>query len=509
MESTSSDTVIRTSGKALRDVPDAVPAREHVIASYYEGDTLPEYVGNPLISALGPLWDSKEIIGAMYSPIPFHARERERPPELRLHAIARLSNLLVPMPQQMDLVSMIHLLIRQHYVPLNPLVSQGNIVREQYHEAMGGKLVSIYPHAKSHASCTGIFGFSGSGKTTALNACLRFFPQVIEHPKYGFVQVVYVKIDCPRSASLKDTLIALLQSFDDLLDTHYVKEVGSKASLGQLGNKLARVVKRHHTGMILLDEVQNALNAAKSHDPLFDFFMNFTNVVGVPVVVSGTPKAFSLFKVTLRLARRVSSQGLATWNGIQNKEDWELFCKVLEKYQWVKEAKPFTAEMRSFLWGLTCGLPGVIIPLYQLAQYAAIRSGAERLSIELIRNVFNERMGSLKPILDAMRSGDKQKMVKFDDLLGDTLAEIKGSVEAQAASTAYHAAAEEHDRMEVDMDAVSRLQLFFGVSKPEARALVKLARKKYPAGSTEELSREGARLYYGARDENAVASETA
>jgi hypothetical protein len=64
-------------------------------------------------------------------------------------------------------------------------------------------------------------------------------------------------------------------SYDRLLGTHYAKEVGHNARL----------------------------NAAKRRgDAVMDFFVTFSNVVGVPMMLAGTPKALSLFETSFRLA---------------------------------------------------------------------------------------------------------------------------------------------------------------------------------------------------------------
>jgi hypothetical protein len=473
-----------------------------VEAQYYQGDLLEEYKSNPLISALGPLWDSKSILRALCVPVACSDGERCRTEEYRMNAIGRLSRLVVPVPAHLDIVNTVQMIVRQHYVDQKISDGGGAGVYERYQCAHNGQLVPIYPHKRSHAYCAGIFGLSGAGKTTALEGALRLMPKVIHHSQYGINQVVWIKIDCPRSASLKDTIKLLLITYDDLLGTDYLRDFSTRSTLADYANRLHRVAQRHHTGLIVLDEMQNALQAVERNDPLFDYFVNLTNVVGIPVIVSGTPKAARLFRKTLRSARRISSHGLIAWGGMRDVRDWNRFCSQLEKYQWVANPGRFSASMREYLYTLTQGLPGIAVPLCQLAQYNAIYTGTETLSREILRDTFDEKMGCLTPLLAAIRSENKARMAQYDDLLGDTLKDIAASVESEAKRHMYQQTALEHDRQESAIDATSRL-LLLGIQEDVASALVAEVQKEFPGVSTENLSDEAARRYYRKRSQRA------
>ncbi|WP_321813122.1 MULTISPECIES: ATP-binding protein [unclassified Paraburkholderia] len=469
---------------------------EAVEARYYNGDDLlPEYRSHPLISALGPLWDQKSILKALDVPVAFSESERTRSEQYRMHAIGRLSRLVVALPAHLDVVSTIQIIVRQHYVGQDIRSDYVDGIQDRYRLSQEGDLIAIYPHQRSHAYCAGVFGLSGGGKSTALESALRLLPKVIWHKDHGLNQVVWIKIDCPKSASLKDTLKLLILEFDDLLGTDYTKEIGLRATLADYANKLHRICRRHHTGLIVIDEIQNALQAVSRNDPLFDFFVNLTNVVGIPVIVSGTPKAAQLFRKTLRSARRLSSQGVTTWNGVRNPDDWKRFCNQLQKYQWLAHSVALSERLRDYLYFLTQGLPGVAIPLFQLAQYAAISSGAERLSRKIVEESFDEKMASLRPMMDAVRSGNKARMLAYDDLLGDTLDDVVESMEADAKRHSYYAAAMEHDRNEATISAVSRLMLL-GIPQELASSLIGAVQEKYPTASSQDLSKEAARRFY-------------
>src|SRR5579871_2777773 len=141
---------------------DSEPVRqcvEAVEAQYYDGEKLlPEYRGHPLITALGPIWDPKSIFKALDVPIAFSESEREESEEYRMHATGRLSRLVVAVPAHLEIVSTVQIIIRQHYVGQEIRSDYVDGIRDRYKLNQDGELVPIYPHQRSHAHCSGIFG---------------------------------------------------------------------------------------------------------------------------------------------------------------------------------------------------------------------------------------------------------------------------------------------------------------------------------------------------------------
>ncbi len=469
-------------------------------AVYVKEGLLPEHAENPLISCLGQYWTMDDIAREVSVPVGFEESERSRSREYRMHAISRLDHLVVSLPAHLSVVDSVHRIIRQHYSHQSIADNGLESMRDRYTMSNEGQLRAVYQHEKSHASCCAFFGLSGSGKSTAVESALRLLPKVIRHKETGVMQVVRIKIDCPRNAGLKDTLKLIILTFDELLGTNYTGELSARATVADYANKVHRISKRHFVGVIVLDEIQNALHAAaKSQDPLFDFFVNFTNIVRTPVIVCGTPRAERLFRKTLRLARRVSSQGVTVWRGIQNPSDWDRFCNKLSMYQWLQKAQPLTESERKCLWELTQGLPGVAVPLFQLAQYAAIETGKEQLSNEVFKMVFKEKMSALQPILAAIRSGKKAAMMKFDDVLGDTMKDVVDDMRITAQHNLFYNAAINHDRIETNLDAVSCL-IASGIPGEIASSMVGLLQKQHPNATREQLCYEVNVMYYKTKD---------
>ncbi|SKC69875.1 ATP-binding protein [Paraburkholderia hospita] len=484
-----------------QDAAPVLQGEEIVEARYCTDGLLPEHLANPLVSALGPYWKDADIARELHVPVGYSDEELNRSKEYRMHAIGRLENLVISLPAHLEVVHTTHRIIRDGYSEHsgNRLKVNTDELQGRYELSSAGELRAVFPHVKSHAACAALFGYSGVGKSTGLESALRTLPKAIRHPEHGIVQVVRIKIECPTSASLKDTLKEILLSYDQLLETTYIDELSQKATIADYANKVRRVARRHFTGVIVLDEIQNAITAAANNDPLFDFFVNFTNISRVPMIVSGTLRAERLFRKTLRLARRISSQGVIVWRGIRNADDWNRFCGNLSKYQWLANGHPLSAAERACLWSLSQGFPGIAVPLYQLAQYSAIATKREALSCQLLKAVFNEKMHALKPILRAIRSGSKAAMMKYDDILGDTLKEIVADMKAESMHNLFYDSAIRHDRMEVASDAVSSL-IVSGIPQEVAQSMVALVQKQYPDVTREQVCQEVCIRYYSTRE---------
>lgn len=138
------------------------------------------------------------------------------------------------------------------------------------------------------------------------------------------------------------------------------------------------------------------------------------------------------------------------------------------------------------------------VPLFQLAQYAAIASGEERLSARMFVRVFDEKMSSLKPIIRAIRSGKKVAMMKYDDVLGDTLKDVVAEMKTEMQHNLFYDESIRHDRLETSLDAVSSLMLI-GIPRETASSMTALVQKHHPNASREQLIHEVCVKYYGTK----------
>ena len=181
--------------------------------------------------------------------------------------------------------------------------------------------------------------------------------------------------------------------------------------------RMAQVAWNHGIGLLVIDEIQH-LSQAKSggSDTMLNFFVTLVNTIGVPVILIGTTKAMSILQSEVRQARRGSGQGDLLWDRMQNDASWEIMIRSMWQYQWTKKACPLTTALKDTLYRESQGIIDIAIKLYTLAQIKAIADGTETITPETIQTVAAEKLMLVKPMLDALRSGDRKRILKYEDI---------------------------------------------------------------------------------------------
>ncbi|SEF62758.1 ATP-binding protein [Vibrio hangzhouensis] len=389
----------------------------------YADPEIEDYRDQPLINAL-PLLNSPQDTAKALNRYPkVRDSEKTLPGYIRRHAMMRiLDEFLYPTKAHMQLEQMISGMIRRGCLGRNIASSeyQRNLL-----DIDNIDFLAASRNAGSAALTTSIIGCSGTGKTTAVQAILDSYKhQAIYHPDYQHTQLVWLKIDCPHDGSAKSLCIHFFRSVDDAIGTDYEERyVKTRSSAESMLGDIARVCALHSIGILVIDEIQH-LSAARSGGAtkLLNFFVTLTNVIKVPVLFIGTPKALDLFSPTMRSARRASQFGSLNWNRFEHlakngkESEWDRFIKRLWKLQWFHTPTPLTNPMKSLFWELTQGVAHVAVSLFYLCQARAVVAGEESITFKLVNDVFNEELSIIHPMIKALQSGRKEEIVKYADL---------------------------------------------------------------------------------------------
>ncbi|MEM1309814.1 MAG: ATP-binding protein [Cyanobacteria bacterium P01_H01_bin.153] len=400
-------------------MPSLLVGKGQVIQADYRDPIISSYRDNPLIEALPPILTEDEVMELLTHYPNYDPQERQLPSHLRLHLIQNALQFFAPLPVHLDLEQRFSRMIRLGYQARNPAdpAFWGNLHTKV--QSMG----RLRGHVRSTATGFTILGISGVGKTSAVEAILSLYPQVILHTEYqqrelSFTQIVWLKLDCPFDGSIKGLCLNFFQAVDDLLGSRYYENYASgRPTVDTLLPRMALVASTHSIGVLVIDEIQH-LSEAKSggSKKMLNFFVQLINTIGLPVILVGTYKAMSLLSGEFRQTRRGTGQGDLVWDRMAQDDIWQLFLESLWTYQYIRQPTKLTPSLSKALYEATQGITDFAVKVYMLAQVRAISNGKETLNARMIRSVAEGSLRLAEPILTALRTGDKRVLYSVEDV---------------------------------------------------------------------------------------------
>lgn len=479
----------------------------NIIKAMYCDPGIDHYRGNPFIEALPPIMDAKSLKKGLSGVINFNPLDIFMDGNKRAHLIAQLlDTFFQPLARHLQLEEKLSIMIRQGYVGRN--IANENLnshLQNGYERVMSGDLnVFRFDHVKSTAQSLSLIGCSGSGKSSTFNRILATYPQVIYHEKYNFTQITYLKFDCPHDGSLKNLCHHFFRAIDAVLRTDYERKYASKGfGVETLMAQMSQIANIHAIGVLVIDEIQHlSLSKSGGVQKMLNFFVTLVNVIGIPVVMIGTPKARPIFELDLRSARRGAGFGSLLWEPMSAPKptidpnsnrriptEWIAFTDKLWQYQWLQKRENEISEIVRDLWyELSQGVLDIVVKLFVLAQLRAIASRVERITPELLQKVYDDELRPVHPMLAALRSGNPEQIAKYSDLtipnLDIRILALRARIDEEQLSSdseisIYHG----NER------AIRLHNLLVGMDIPSDRApmLVERALKNYPESSVQNL----------------------
>lgn len=389
---------------------------------------IPEFDGNPFISALPPPPSDEDCFTHLLSLPCCTEAERLLPAHLREYlAFVRIKQSFIPTGVQVRQARQMDLLIRSGYVARNPTQAGYQALLTDLGtggSAAAAETVSAHRRTSALAADSmAALGPSGIGKTTVLRRMLDGYEQVVRHnsAETGTVtQIVWLRVETASDGSPKQTILSMFAEIDRLLGSTYVERFG-KLTREQLIIKAQQICARYAVGLIAVDEIQNLANSPAGRDDLMSFLTSLVNVINVPILMIGTMKAVPMMMDCFRTARRGEGVGSIVYEPMPMGEEWRTFVRTLFRFQWTTERTEPTPEIEAALWDRSQGIIDIAVKLFVLSQLRAIRLGArgkpEVITVPLMDTVARESLKLVEPMLDALRRKDWKAVAAYDDLV--------------------------------------------------------------------------------------------
>lgn len=393
------------------------------VKAEYKEQVISDYSNNPLIESLPEILLESEAVETLTNYPSYSPLERTLLPEYRCHYVQRLFRYFEPLDKHLDLEQRISRVIRQGYIDRNPFCSEFAAMAHKNYDIIKKGDLCIIPTTENTTSGFTLIGYSGVGKSTGIRKVLSLYPQVIVHSNYHgqplyLYQIAWLKIDCPFDGSVKGLCVNFFDSVDRLLGTDYKQRFAkSRITADLMLSQMSQIAMTHCLGVLVVDEIQH-LNMAKSGgaDKMLNFFVTLVNTIGVPVILIGTNAALSVLQKEFRQARRGTGQGDMIWEPIRNDDMWDVFINQMWKYQWTSEETPLTDELKNTLYEESQGIIDIAVKLYAIAQWELIAGDDGKITPDLIKRVVYDHLKLLKPMMEALKSGDIKRIEKYEDI---------------------------------------------------------------------------------------------
>ena len=350
--------------------------------------------GNELISALSIIPEYDETICQQNQAV-------------RLMALSDLYQIYIPSQMSLEIYSKLYLAL------LRSMQKKGTqIAIKQRYENYRAIQQQSYSGILGGSDSFTIIGTSGIGKSSAISRAISLITEnrIIETDKPYTKIIPCLIVQCPFDSSVKGLLLEILRKVDEELETdHYIHAIKSRASTTDMLIGAVSSIALNNIGMLVVDEIQNVANS-KNGKNLIGALTQLINNSGISICMVGTPESTVFFEQAMQLARR--SVGLQ-YTTMKYDDYFQSFCKIIFKYQFLKNRTEITAAITEWLYEHSAGVISVVVSLIHDAQEIAIFTGKEVLDLDTLNEAYKQRLsllhGYIQPLVIQNKPTTKKK----------------------------------------------------------------------------------------------------
>lgn len=332
--------------------------------------------GNELISALSIIPEYDETICQQNQAV-------------RLMALSDLYQIYIPSQMSLEIYSKLYLAL------LRSMQKKGTqMAIKQRYENYKAIQQQSYSGILGGSDSFTIIGTSGIGKSSAISRAISLITEnrIIETDKPYTKIIPCLIVQCPFDSSVKGLLLEILRKVDEELGTdHYIHAIKSRASTTDMLIGEVSSIALNNIGMLVVDEIQNVANS-KNGKSLIGALTQLINNSGISICMVGTPESTVFFEQAMQLARR--SVGLQ-YTTMKYDEYFQSFCKIIFKYQFLKNRTEITTVITEWLYEHSAGVVSVVVSLIHDAQEIAILTGKEVLNLDTLNEAYQQRLSLL------------------------------------------------------------------------------------------------------------------
>lgn len=330
----------------------------------YKTSPVSRYRGNPFIETLPPLLAKKDYLtNVVHKPPAPTAATRRQSDTVRIMEVPVINEVVIGFPEHQRAGLALADLLREPYVKRNPIIVDDLKLRTQFAGAHSGQWKGAFSTFKSSARGHVLIGITGQGKTTYFQAALFSSPQVIHHTlqtpngELKCVQIVYLVLRCPHDGTLKSLCLQFFAQIDALLGTNYLREAKGVSGIAEMVQLMHRVSWAVSLGTLVVDELQN-LRGAKGNtaELMLNLLADIVEMVGVSLLVVGTPAVEGVLDSSVRNIRKMSTTGETQFKPMaRGGSQWRNYTDQLWEYTFTKKWKPITEGIRNAWWDASGG----------------------------------------------------------------------------------------------------------------------------------------------------------
>ena len=339
-----------------------------------------------ILKEISPLLTGEELENTLILLPEYNPSITRKSPAERLITLSDVYKIYIPSKMSYEIYSKLYLaLLRSLQKKCSNLVLKQQKINYNtiYHGAYNGGIIG-------GTDSFSIIGNSGIGKSATINRCVNILTQnkIIE-AKDPYAKIIpCLIVQCPFDSSVRGLMLEILRKVDEVIGSNYYESSLRKRATTDILIGCVSQVALNNIGLLIIDEIQNVCNS-KNGNILVGSITQLVNNSGISICFVGTPECENFFLKAPHLARRTI--GLK-YKQLEYGEEFINFCRNIFHYQYMKEQLQITDEIILWLYNQSNGNISNVIALFHDAQEIGIINNENKLSINLLKNAYDNRM---------------------------------------------------------------------------------------------------------------------